>query len=157
MSALLVRVDDRLVHGQVVVGWGQALRLRHLVLVDDEIRNSLWEQDLYRMGVPEGMALEFASVAEAGGAYPRWVAEGGHTMIILGDVDTLVRLCAAAPVARVNLGGLHAREGRRERLPYVFLSDGEVAQLRALAARGVAVTAQDVPTAPPVPLVELAA
>jgi len=157
VSQLVVRVDDRLVHGQVVVGWGRALRLRRLVLVDDEIRRSPWEQDLYRMGVPEGMALEFASVTEAGAAFPRWAAEGGHTMVILGNVDTLVRLCAAAPVACVNLGGLHAGEGRRERLPYVFLSDGELAQLRALAARGVAVTAQDVPMARAVPLAELAA
>jgi PTS system mannose-specific IIB component/fructoselysine and glucoselysine-specific PTS system IIB component len=157
VSQLVVRVDDRLVHGQVVVGWGRALRLRHLVLVDDAIRDSQWEQDLYRMGVPEGMVLEFASVTEAGAAFPRWVAEGAHTMVILGSIDTLVRLCAVAPVARVNLGGLHAGEGRRERLPYVFLSDGELAQLRALAALGVAVTAQDVPTARAVPLAELAA
>jgi PTS system mannose-specific IIB component/fructoselysine and glucoselysine-specific PTS system IIB component len=157
MSALTVRVDDRLVHGQVVVGWGQALNLRRLVLVDDEIRASSWEQDLYRMGVPPGMELEFASVAEAGAAFPRWVAEGGRTMVILGNVDTLVRLCAAAPVRHVNLGGVHAGEGRRQRLSYVFLTDGELGQLRALAAGGVEVSAQDVPTARPVPLTELAA
>jgi mannose/fructose/N-acetylgalactosamine-specific phosphotransferase system component IIB len=157
VSGLTVRVDDRLVHGQVVVGWGRARRLRHLVLVDDEIRSSPWEQDLYRMGVPEGMALDFASVAEAGAAFPGWAAEGGRTMVILGNVDTLVRLCAAAPVTQVNLGGLHAGEGRRERLPYVFLSDGELAQLTALAAQGVEVVAQDVPTARAVPLAELAA
>jgi mannose/fructose/N-acetylgalactosamine-specific phosphotransferase system component IIB len=157
VSALTVRVDDRLVHGQVVVGWGRALHLRRLVLVDDGIRTSAWEQDLYRMGVPDGMELEFASVAEAGAAFPRWASEGGRTMVILGNVDTLVRLCAAAPVTRVNLGGVHAAEGRRQRLPYIFLSDGELTQLSALAARGVEVTAQDVPTARPVPLTELAA
>jgi mannose/fructose/N-acetylgalactosamine-specific phosphotransferase system component IIB len=157
VSALTVRVDDRLVHGQVVVGWARALNLRHLVLVDDEIRASAWEQDLYRMGVPAGVELEFASVAEAGLGFSRWVAEGGRTMVILGNIDTLVRLCATAPVRRVNLGGLHAGEGRRQRLPYVFLTDGELGQLRALAAGGVEVTAQDVPTARAVPLADLAA
>jgi PTS system mannose-specific IIB component/fructoselysine and glucoselysine-specific PTS system IIB component len=50
------------------------------------------------------------------------------------------------------VGGLHHRPGRSERLRYVYLSDAEAAQLRALAAQGVEVTAQDVPTAPPVPL-----
>ena len=53
---------------------------------------------------------------------------------------------------RVNLGGLHHRPGRAPRLRYVYLSDAEAAQLKALAARGIEVTAQDVPTAPPVPL-----
>ena len=53
---------------------------------------------------------------------------------------------------RVNVGGLHHRPGRTERLRYVYLSDAEAAELKALAARGVEVTAQDVPTASPVPL-----
>lgn len=156
MTGPVVRVDDRLVHGQVVVGWGRALRLKHLVLVDDAIRTSAWERDLYRMGVPDGLALEFASVAEAGEAFPRWSGEGERAMVILGSVATLVRLCAAAPVTRVNLGGVHPAEGRRERLPYVFLSDAELDELRALAAQGVEITAQDVPTVRPVPLAELA-
>jgi mannose/fructose/N-acetylgalactosamine-specific phosphotransferase system component IIB len=47
---------------------------------------------------------------------------------------------------RVNVGGLHAGPGRRERLRYVYLTDAEAASLRALEAEGTEVTAQDVPT-----------
>lgn len=72
-----------------------------------------------------------------------------------GDVETLARLGAVAPVARVILGGLHQAAGRRERLPYVFLSDADAVQLRSLADRGVAITAQDVPTAAPITLGEI--
>jgi PTS system mannose-specific IIB component/fructoselysine and glucoselysine-specific PTS system IIB component len=151
----MVRVDDRLVHGQVVVGWGGALRLRRIVLVDDAISTSDWEQELYRMGVPDGMEIEFTSVADAAGGFGRWDAEGERTMLLVGDVATLVRLSAVAAVTRVNLGGIHQAAGRRERLPYVFLSDAEAEQLETLAARGVAITAQAVPTAAPVPLAEL--
>lgn len=148
----IVRVDDRLVHGQVVVGWGRAVGLRHLVLVDDAIRASAWEQDLYRMGVPGGMDIEFASVAEAAGAFGRWHDDSDGTMLILADVATLVRLCDVADVRRAQLGGIHQAEGRRERLSYVFLSDREAEQLQALEARGVEITAQDVPSTRPVPL-----
>lgn len=151
----MVRVDDRLVHGQVVVGWGRAMRLRRIVLVDDAISTSDWEQELYRMGVPDGMDVEFASVADAAAGFARWSAEAEHTILLVGGVETLVRLSAVAPLARVNLGGIHQAEGRRERLPYVFLSEAEAAQLEALAAGGVAVTAQALPTHPPVPLEEL--
>lgn len=157
MTELLVRVDDRLVHGQVVVGWGRALGLRHIVLVDDAIRSSAWEQDLYRMGVPSGMKIEFASVAEAGAGFPRWQRDAAHTMVLLGSVETLARLCAVAPVRRVNLGGIHQQEGRQEHLPYVYLTDEEVERLRALDEAGVAISAQDVPTRPAVPIEELLA
>ena len=51
----LYRIDDRLIHGQVVVGWGQPLDLGFIVLVDDEVAGSEWEQELYRMGVPPEM------------------------------------------------------------------------------------------------------
>ena len=65
MPIELHRIDDRLIHGQVVVGWGQPLELRFLVLVDDEVAASEWEQELYRMGVPPDMRVEFVSVAQA--------------------------------------------------------------------------------------------
>jgi PTS system mannose-specific IIB component/fructoselysine and glucoselysine-specific PTS system IIB component len=153
--SVLVRVDDRLVHGQVVIGWGRALKLRSIVLVDDAIAASAWEQDLYRMGIPPGMTIEFASVDAAAARFEAWDAEGDRGMILVGDIGTLARLCAVAPVTRVNLGGVHQGPDRTQHLPYVFLSDGEAAQLEALAARGVAITAQDVPTTRPVPLREV--
>jgi len=56
---------------------------------------------------------------------------------------------------RLNLGGIHHRPGRTERLPYVFLTDAEIMVLRALAQTGIEVTAQDVPATRPVPLAEL--
>lgn len=155
--SVLVRVDDRLVHGQVVVGWGRALHLRHVVLVDDEIAASDWEQDLYRMGVPDGMTIDFVSTAEAGARFGEWEREGDRIMVLVAGVGVLQALADAAPVTRVNLGGIHKAPGRTERLPYVFLSDDEAERLRALAARGLAITAQDVPTARPVPLGEVLA
>jgi mannose/fructose/N-acetylgalactosamine-specific phosphotransferase system component IIB len=150
-----VRVDDRLVHGQVVVGWGRALGLKHLVLVDDEIRASAWEQDLYRMGVPAGMDIEFASLEEAVAGFPRWAADGTRTMVIVPDIPTLVALCEVADVGRATLGGIHQAEGRRERISFVFLSEEEAEQLRGLAARGIEIVAQAVPTDRAVPLAEL--
>lgn len=156
MSVVLVRVDDRLIHGQVVIGWGRAIRAERIVLIDDAIADSAWEQELYRMGVPPDMDVEFASVAQAGGEMGTWMADATRTILLLADVETLARLCAAArEVADVNLGGVHHRDGRRERLPYVFLADDEIETLKALRARGVSITAQDVPTARPVPLAEL--
>ncbi|MEE8117538.1 MAG: PTS sugar transporter subunit IIB [Gemmatimonadales bacterium] len=156
MSVLLVRVDDRLIHGQVVIGWGRAVNCERIVLIDDGIAHNNWEQELYRMGVPENMTVEFASVSEAASAYPAWTANGQRTIVLLTDVDTLVRFCSVAPVTKVNLGGIHGGEDRTERLSYVFLSQWELEQLRDLSARGIEITAQDVPTARAIALQDLA-
>src|SRR5881628_2968343 len=139
MSLALYRIDDRLIHGQVVVGWGQPLHCTFIVLVDDEVRSSDWEQDLYRMGVPPDMEVIFASVEEAARQMASWQTDPRVGILLVGDVDTF------------NVGGVHHRAGRTERLRFVYLTDDEAAKLRQLAARGVEVTAQDVPTAPAIP------
>lgn len=157
MSIALVRVDDRLIHGQVVVGWAHALAADRIVLVDDAVSTSPWEQEIYALGVRPGLDVAFASVAEAADALPRWAVDAATTIVLVPDVDTVVRLAERSDVVRrVNLGGVHEARGRTERLTYVFLSDEEVRLLRCLVERGVRVTAQDVPTATPIVLDELA-
>ncbi|MCC7053044.1 MAG: PTS sugar transporter subunit IIB [Gemmatimonadaceae bacterium] len=156
MPIELHRIDDRLIHGQVVVGWGQPLELRFLVLVDDEVAASEWEQELYRMGVPPDMRVEFVSVAQAVERYPAFAADPKPGMLLTGDIDTMARLCAAIPaMRRVNLGGVHHRAGRTQRLRYVFLTAAEESELRAMADSGVEISAQDLPAARVVPLEQI--
>lgn len=154
MPIVLARVDDRLIHGQVVIGWGQHLRATRIVLVDDAVAADPDEQALYRMAAPPGLAVEFATSADAGARAAAWASEAPRTILLTGDIATMaaVRRAAPAAVPRINVGGVHHRPGRRERLRYVFLSDDEAATLAALAAEGAEVTAQDVPSASPLPL-----
>jgi mannose/fructose/N-acetylgalactosamine-specific phosphotransferase system component IIB len=152
------RIDDRLIHGQVVVGWGQPLGLRFIVLVDDEVQRSDWEQELYRMGVPPEMDVFFESVASAAERLAQYRADRRSGMLLTGDIETMERLVAASGGIRaVTVGGVHHKPGRTARSRYVFLTPAEEDRLRGLEARGVTVTAQDVPGAPPVPLDELLA
>jgi PTS system mannose-specific IIB component/fructoselysine and glucoselysine-specific PTS system IIB component len=150
------RIDDRLIHGQVVVGWGQPCALTFLVLVDDAVVESDWEQELYRMGVPPEMTLHFASVEGAAERLGEFRAMPGAGMLLTGEIQTMQRLVGLAPGnTRVTIGGVHHRDGRMPRLRYVFLAPEEEAQLRALKAAGVHVVAQDVPSAVPIPLDEV--
>lgn len=156
MALELYRIDDRLIHGQVVVGWGQPLDLRFIVLVDDEVASSDWEQELYRMGVPPDMEVYFDTVSSAAENLARYQDDERRGLLLTGDIDTMTRLVdATGEIRRVNVGGIHHKPGRSQRLRYVFLSPGEEAQLRALENRGLEVSAQDVPAARPVPLNEL--
>ena len=156
MGIDLYRIDDRLIHGQVVVGWGQPLDVGFIALVDDEVAASDWEQELYRMGVPPQMDVYFASVIEAARQIHQWRADERPGILLTGDIDTMRRLTDMAPgIHSVNLGGIHHRPGRIQRLRYIYLAPEEEQALRELAARGVDVAAQDVPAARPVPLLDL--
>ena len=152
MSIALYRIDDRLIHGQVVVGWGQPLGLGFVALVDEAVHASEWEQELYRMGVPPSVEVRFAGVEEAVAAVADWEADLRSKCREAASL-AMAALCAGAPsIRRVNVGGIHFRPGRTERLRFVYLSDEEAAALRALGASGVEITAQDVPTAAPAAL-----
>ena len=157
MPIVLCRVDDRLVHGQVVIGWGRPLDLQRIVLVDDEVRGSDWEQELYRMAAPREIAVEFASAAEAAPRLAGWAAGSERVLILVGTIATAAELLRRSPgsLSQLNLGGIHAGTGRRERLRYLYLSEEDLVLLHRLAREGVEVTAQDVPTSRPVPLKEL--
>lgn len=154
MSIVLYRVDDRLIHGQVVIGWGRPLGIDFIVLVDDEVAASPWEQELYRMAVMPEIDVKFVSVAAAAAGLREWETNGRRGLLLTGDLGTMAALHAAAPavVRHINLGGVHHRPGRRERLPYLYLTDEELRSLRMMEASGAVITAQDLPTTPPVAL-----
>lgn len=156
MAIHLYRVDDRLIHGQVVVGWGQPLNARFLVLVDDLVSSSDWEKELYRMAVPPEMEILFADVDTAIRDHPRYAADPRPGILITGDIASMRRLVRGVKaIGSVNVGGVHHRAGRAPKLRYVFLTPDEERELRDIEAAGVEVTAQDVPSARAVPLSEV--
>ena len=159
MSIVLYRIDDRLIHGQVVVGWGQPLDIGFIVLVDDEVAKSDWEQELYRMGTPPEMDVYFHSVDDAAQQLPTYLEDSRPGILLTGDIGSMLRLVrqSGGAIHDVNVGGIHHRTDRKQRLRYVFLSPAEEQLLRELAETGANVTAQDVPATHPVELNELLA
>jgi mannose/fructose/N-acetylgalactosamine-specific phosphotransferase system component IIB len=157
MSIVLCRIDDRLIHGQVVIGWGRPLGINLIILVNDEVAASDWEQELYRMAVAPGIEVRFVTVAEASREMADWQSNGKRGLVLTGDLETMAALHLASPQAvhKINLGGIHHRPGRRERLPFLYLTDQELRTLLDLEAGGAVITAQDLPTTAPVALKNL--
>jgi mannose/fructose/N-acetylgalactosamine-specific phosphotransferase system component IIB len=157
MSIVLCRIDDRLIHGQVVVGWGRPMGIDLIILVDDQVAASAWEQELYRMAVAPDIEVRFVTIAQAVAQLQEWQTNGKRGLVLTGDLETMAALHNARPeiVHRINLGGIHHRPGRRERLPFVYLTDQELKALTALEEHGAVITAQDLPTTPAVSLANL--
>ncbi|HET9952149.1 MAG TPA: PTS sugar transporter subunit IIB [Candidatus Eisenbacteria bacterium] len=146
MPILLARVDDRLIHGQVVHGWGRPLNADFFAIVSDELSADPERAELYLFAVPEGAAGRAVSVADALGAEFRSAAAASRTILLFADLATPRRLAEGGfPLEALNVGGLHHAPGKHEVLPYVFLDAGDRDELRRLATLGVPVTAQDLP------------
>lgn len=148
MPILLYRVDERLIHGQVVIGWGHQLRPDRYLVVDDELAGSEWEQELYRLGAA-GAEVVFETVDGAIERLSEWRDAATRSILLVRDIAAMRRLAAGGVIAgeRVNLGGIHHGPGRVEVLTYLHLTEDDRADLRAIAAEGCDVTARDLPEA----------
>jgi mannose/fructose/N-acetylgalactosamine-specific phosphotransferase system component IIB len=151
MGVELVRIDDRLVHGQVVEGWLKALRINHIVVASDEVEADETQKALYLLAVPHGVQLTSAKVMAAAQAWraSRW--KDDRVLVLTSTPEDTVRLLeAGAPIKSVNLGGLHYRAGRVQILKGISLDDQDVRALKTLAARGVLLEARPLPLDEPV-------
>jgi PTS system mannose-specific IIB component/fructoselysine and glucoselysine-specific PTS system IIB component len=155
MSWLLHRIDDRLIHGQVLVAWGARLAPARIWLVDDAVAASAWERDLFRESAP-GIDVHVVTVAEASAAHAaESVAEGG-AFLLVRDLATARRLVeAGAAVGDWNVGGLHYAPGKDKVNDYVYLDAADRADARALLAAGAGLVVQDVPASRPQTLASL--
>jgi mannose/fructose/N-acetylgalactosamine-specific phosphotransferase system component IIB len=150
VTLALARVDDRLVHGQVVLAWGPALRAVRLLVVDDEVAANPWERDLLRASAGE-LEVRVLSVAEAPPALREETGRAGAAIVLFRSPRTaLAAVEGGAALAELNLGGLHYAPGRERVLDYVYLDAADRRSLAALVQRGVRLTAQDVPSSRPV-------
>ena len=150
MSFVLVRVDDRLIHGQVTVAWGGALGPDRIILANDEVAGCDWKRDLYEGEDAMGARVTILSVddfiAELGG--DPWRSERAF-LIVESPADLLRVLHGGLAVEEANIGGMHHAEGKRELLPYVFVDDADVSAMREIIALGTKLVARDVPQAQP--------
>ena len=159
MPISLFRVDERLIHGQVVLGWGSLLRPERYAVVDDAVAASDWEQELYLLGLPDGVEARFLSVDQAAEQLQEWRDDEVRTVVLARDIETVLRLAAGGRMVgdAVNIGGLHHGPGRTQVLSYVYLDDLDRRRLAELAEHGVSVAARDLPSSKEVGLSSLLA
>lgn len=157
MTLELFRIDERLLHGQVIVGWGMRLGIDYYVVVDDELATSDWEQDIYSAGLADRTAVEFVSVAEAVERFQELDSRAGRGALLTKGTTEMRALAEAGLLSgrRVNLGGLHGTGSRRRVLTYVHVSPDEEEDLKAIHRASAGVTARDLPTGREVALEDL--
>jgi mannose/fructose/N-acetylgalactosamine-specific phosphotransferase system component IIB len=160
VGVALVRVDNRLVHGQVLEAWLPALDAQGILVADDEAAGNVLARSAMALAIPPGIAFEVlripaaAELLRAGGRGP----QAARTLLLLRDVRDAVALHdAGIEIPQLNVGNVHFGAGRKQVSPSVFLDAGELEALEKLSRAGTRVEVRAVPTEAPVHLPDLKA
>ena len=146
MGVDLVRIDDRLVHGQVVEGWVKALHINRIIVASDAVDADDTQKALYHLAVPQGVELHCMNLAETAKEWKgnRW--KNDRVMVLVSTPEEALALYqAGSPMKSVNLGGLHFRQGRVQVLKGINLDDKDVRALQQLASKGILLEARALP------------
>ncbi|MBN2790498.1 MAG: PTS sugar transporter subunit IIB [Candidatus Delongbacteria bacterium] len=139
-----IRVDDRLIHGQVVVGWGSELNPDYIILSDDEIASDETESELYLLGVPfefEGKVLNFSETV-------KFLENNDHKnsiIVVKSPRSVLDLINLGLKVDTLNIGGMHSKENKLEINHYVYINRSEYDDLLLLKEEGINIQIQDLP------------
>ena len=144
----LVRIDDRLLHGQVTLGWRQELDPEIFWIVDTEVAGDQFASSLFESALPEGTKLRVLATDEFMKSFDS-AEDLSRTVLLVRGLATLRSLCEGGfNPKEVNLGGIHPRPGAVRHSDYLFLTPDDSENVRWLLDQGITLYAQDLPTSP---------
>ena len=148
MPLVLARIDDRLIHGQVTVGWGNFLNPDRILLVSDEIAQNEWEMELYQSCVPFNISVSILSVKDAADAMINNSFKDDRVILLAESPAVIAGLLeAGAELRQVNIGGMHHKPNTKKLLPYVYLSEEDIRHFKTMSGRDIELICQDLPQA----------
>ncbi len=144
MSVELARVDERLVHGQIMTAWVKRFWIQRIMLIDDEIAQDEFMKQLLAMSAPSGVAVEVKSVADA--AEDLKTESGEKTLLLFKEIQGALALVQQGyAMKELNIGNIGSTPARKAITREVYISEEEKEMLRKLNAAGVKSYIQKLP------------
>ena len=155
-NVVLTRIDDRLIHGQVVTGWVKKTDCSRILVIDDQVAKDGFMQRLLKAAAPPKIPVEAKSTEEAS----RWLLEeetAGERIMILVKVPQVIEIMQKAGIIfdEVILGGMASKAGRKKFNKNVSASEEEVECMKRIMGRGTKILFQLVPDENPVDVAKL--
>ena len=139
-----VRIDNRLLHGQVVQFWIPHLSVEKLLVADDEVFGNESMQTIYRLALPSHVGLAVMPVSDLPGAFD--ALEEGTSLVLVRTIEGLKRAVdAGCAVKEFMIGNVHASPERTRVTDAVYLSESEIEMLQDLSMKGIEIEIQTFP------------
>ena len=145
MSIELYRIDDRLVHGQVMVAWSKIYRTTNIIIADDETASNRFICEVMKMAVPRDYSVQILTMSDAiekiNGDPP-----GNRTMVIAkGPRAALDLIEGGVSMKELNVGNMGAGPRRKAVMRSIQLDPEELETFKKIAQKGVRVYFQIIP------------
>ena len=141
-----VRIDDRLIHGQVAVYWCNAVNATRIMVANDEMYQNEVQKAALRLVVPAGLKSSLLDVEKAAQNLVSGKYEGQRVILVVRrPADVLRMMDRGVTITQVNIGNLPAREGPRNIKKSINMTIQEMEECRELNRRGVKLTGKQVP------------
>ncbi|HZF60766.1 MAG TPA: PTS sugar transporter subunit IIB, partial [Desulfovibrio sp.] len=138
------RVDNRLVHGQVIEAWLPYTGARHLVVANDELADDIMRQQIIELAVPQRVMTHFINVKELAATLNSC---GDDCFVLFANCQDARRACDAGILMQVlNMGNLHYAPDKLQVLPHVALSAQDREDLHVIQDHLVQLDFRCVPT-----------
>jgi PTS system mannose-specific IIB component len=153
MAIQMIRIDDRLIHGQVVVGWCPHLRPDRIILCDDEIAQSEWERQVY-CDAAAGYKASVCTVRETQELVLTAETEREKILIIVESPKVAFQLLEG-PIgfSKIIVGGMHHAPGKRSIASFIYIDDEDLNYFQRLRQKNITIEGRDVPTCKPIDIV----
>jgi len=150
MTTVLYRVDDRLIHGQIIASWVPYTRATRIVVADNQIPGNLLQSKILRMAAPPKIRVEILSVRQAVTFMAQQRSGPGllTIMLFVGLESVAQAVEDGLFLTDLNLGNIHSATGKLQISDSISLDRSEINYLRNFQKQDVKVTIQTVPTAP---------
>jgi len=150
---VFIRIDDRLIHGQVVEGWVNFLKATCLIVADDTVASNALQRSIMELSVPEGLKVFIGSIEKTCEQLRTSVLDSERAILLFSNpTDVLRALNAGMECRSLNIGGMHFVAGKRKLIDVLAVNDNDVTALREIVGKGVKIVIQTVPTQRPIPL-----
>ncbi|MDW5300554.1 MAG: PTS sugar transporter subunit IIB [Sedimentibacter sp.] len=144
-NIVLTRIDDRLLHGQVVVSWIPYLKINEIIIVDDEYAKDEFMATIIKDAAPDNLAVQVLAVNEAADYLGNY-DDGSRVLILSRYIENISELIELnVPINKVNIGGLGNTPGRKRFLNSIHLSDDELNILKDLKKKNIEVEIKMLP------------
>jgi mannose/fructose/N-acetylgalactosamine-specific phosphotransferase system component IIB len=141
----LVRIDDRLIHGQVIAVWFRYKRFDRIVIVDDGIAADPFMVEVLRLAAPPGLEVDAHSLEDSV-VILNEINDPQYVMVLMKSPFTAKRLYEAGIIYNaLNIGGIGMGPGRKNVFKNSALSKDEYQVLKDLQQEGVKITFLSVP------------
>ncbi|WP_294562748.1 PTS sugar transporter subunit IIB [uncultured Traorella sp.] len=142
----LVRVDHRLLHGQVAFSWTRSLGTDCILIASDKVANDEIHASALKLSKPSGIKMVIKGIEDSAKAINSGVTDKYKLMIILGSIADAYMLCKkVSAIKSINLGGVKSEPGKVQISKAVFVNEEEKKMIRELDSMGIEVEVRMLP------------